>query len=61
MLSFEIAANGFQPLKNGKRRPASPKRRILERDRRAKHRHDPIAGEAMHVSALIAHSVFHQL
>ena len=61
MRSFEITANGLQPPKDLKRRSASMERRVLVGDRRAKDRHDPIPGIALHDTSLIVHGVFHQL
>ena len=61
MFCFEIAARRFQLLKDRKGRLARPKRRVLECNWGPKHRHDPIAGKALHAPALVVHGVFHQL
>src|SRR5208337_1325649 len=58
---FVKVARGLEPLQDRHGRPARPERRILMCDRRAKDRHDAVAGKALHDAALFADRVLHQL
>ena len=60
MLCFEIAAGVFQPFKDRQCGSTRPQRRVLKRYRRAEHRHDAIAGKALHDAALLTYRVLHE-
>ncbi len=61
VLDLEIAAGVIEPLQNRQRRATGSQRRIFERNRRTEHRHDALAGKALHDAALFAHGFVHQL
>jgi hypothetical protein len=61
MFAFKFAARASQPFQDRERRATRPQRRILERDRRAKHRHDAVAGKTLDHAAVLVHGIFHQL
>jgi hypothetical protein len=56
----EFSSIGVQFLQDRQRRATSTQRRILERDWRAEHRHDAVAGKALDYPTLLAHSLVHQ-
>ena len=61
MLGFDLRGDRGKPLLDQEPGTARAQRGILERDRHAKERHDPIAGEVLHRAALLAHGGRHQL
>jgi hypothetical protein len=58
---YEVRPCCFEPLKDIKRRTTRPERRVLQRNRRAKHGHDAAAGKAANEAALLTHCLVHKL
>jgi hypothetical protein len=61
MFRFELKSCCLKPLKDIECCTTRPKRRILKRNRRAKHSHDAVAGEASNETTLLTHCLVHQL
>src|SRR6185369_7694563 len=61
MFCFEVRTGCLELLKDVQGRTTGPKWRILQCNRRTKHRHNPIAGEGLNDTALLAHGFVHKL